>query len=542
MAIGRHVFVLLSALVLSWGLERCEATGKFSFEVHHMFSDAVKQNLGFDNLVPEEGSLEYFKVLAQRDLFRGRGLASNNEDSPLTSAEGNLTVFVSFLGSLHYANVSVGTPATWFLVALDTGSDLFWLPCNCGVTCISDLKDAGFPQSVPLNLYSPNTSSTSSSIRCSDDRCFESERCSSPSSSVCPYQVSESTTTTSTGTLLQDVFHLVTEDVDLKPVEANVTLGCGQRQTGLFQNFQAVNGVLGLGVKDYSVPSLLAKAKLAANSFSICFGRVIGVVGRISFGDKGYTDQSETPFISVEPSTAYGVNVTGLSVGKKAVGFSMFAQFDTGSSYTHLREPAYSAFTKAFNSRALDIRTPSDPQFPFEFCYNLSPNATNITFPPIDMTFEGGSVMSIKNPFVTIKTEGGGRMYCLSIVKIEDLSPNIIGQNLMAGYRIVFDRERMVLGWKRSNCFEDESLTSAPPAEFGDSPPPPSESEGPSPPESEAPSPPTESNPLLRSPPPPPLVFTTTPPSDSTESPGSSGVANVSPLGSLLLLSLLAFL
>ncbi|WZZ17141.1 hypothetical protein YC2023_110230 [Brassica napus] len=486
MAIGRHVFVLLSVLVLSWGLKRCEATGKFSFEVHHMFSDAVKQNLGFDNLVPEEGSLEYFKVLAQRDLFRGRGLASNNEDSPLTSAEGNLTVFVSFLGSLHYANVSVGTPATWFLVALDTGSDLFWLPCNCGVTCISDLKDAGFPQ------------------------------------------VSESTTTTSTGTLLQDVFHLVTEDVDLKPVEANVTLGCGQRQTGLFQNFQAVNGVLGLGVKDYSVPSLLAKAKLAANSFSICFGRVIGVVGRISFGDKGYTDQSETPFISVEPSTAYGVNVTGLSVGKKAVGFSMFAQFDTGSSYTHLREPAYSAFTKAFNSRALDIRTPSDPQFPFEFCYNLSPNATNITFPPIDMTFEGGSA--------------GGRMYCLSILKIEDLRPNIIGQNLMAGYRIVFDRERMVLGWKRSNCFEDESLTSAPPAEFGDSPPPPSESEGPSPPESEAPSPPTESNPLLRSPPPPPLFFTTTPPSDSTESPGSSGVANVSPLGSLLLLSLLAFL
>ncbi|KAJ4866740.1 Uncharacterized protein Rs2_51730 [Raphanus sativus] len=42
-------------------------------------------------------------------------------------------------------------------------------------------------------------------------------------------QVSESTTTTSTGTLLQDVFHLITEDVDLKPMEANVTLGCSQR-------------------------------------------------------------------------------------------------------------------------------------------------------------------------------------------------------------------------------------------------------------------------------------------------------------------------
>ncbi|KAJ0253613.1 Eukaryotic aspartyl protease family protein [Hirschfeldia incana] len=545
MAVARHVFLLLSVLVLSWGLEKCEATGKFSFEVHHMFSDAVKQNLGFDGLVPEEGSLEYVKVLAQRDrLIRGRGLASNNEETPLTSAEGNLTVFVSFLGSLHYANVSVGTPATWFLVALDTGSDLFWLPCNCGVTCIRDLKDAGFATSVPLNLYSPNTSSTSSSIRCNDDRCFQSRQCSSPSS-VCPYQVSESTTTASTGTLLQDVLNLITEDADQKPLEANVTLGCGQRQTGLFQNFQAVNGVLGLGVKDYSVPSLLAKAKLAANSFSICFGRVIGVVGRISFGDKGYTDQSETP-LSIEPSTPYGVNVTGLSIGEKPVGFSMFAQFDTGSSYTHLSEPAYSAFTKAFNSLSFDIRRPSDPRFPFEFCYNLSPNATNITFPPIDMTFGGGSVMSIKNPFVSIQTEADGRIYCLSIVKVEDLGPNIIGQNLMAGYRIVFDRERMVLGWKRSNCFEDESLTSAPPAEFGDpSPPPPEsddeappppESEGPSPPDFETPPPPTESNPLLRSPPPPPLVFNTNPRD-------SSGAASVSSLASqlLLLLTLLAF-
>lgn len=33
--------------------------------------------------------------------------------------------------SLHFANVSVGTPPLSFLVALDTGSDLFWLPCNC---------------------------------------------------------------------------------------------------------------------------------------------------------------------------------------------------------------------------------------------------------------------------------------------------------------------------------------------------------------------------------------------------------------------------
>jgi hypothetical protein len=32
---------------------------------------------------------------------------------------------------LHYALVTVGTPGQTFMVALDTGSDLFWLPCQC---------------------------------------------------------------------------------------------------------------------------------------------------------------------------------------------------------------------------------------------------------------------------------------------------------------------------------------------------------------------------------------------------------------------------
>lgn len=43
--------------------------------------------------------------------------------------------------SLHYANVTVGNPSSWFLVALDTGSDLFWLPCDCS-SCVSALRSS----------------------------------------------------------------------------------------------------------------------------------------------------------------------------------------------------------------------------------------------------------------------------------------------------------------------------------------------------------------------------------------------------------------
>ncbi|KAG7560451.1 Peptidase family A1 domain [Arabidopsis thaliana x Arabidopsis arenosa] len=528
MDVARQVFVLLSVLVVSWGFERCEAAGKFGFEVHHMFSDAVKQSLGLDYLVPEQGSLEYFKVLAHRDrLIRGRGLASNNEETPITFDGGNLTVSIKLLGSLYYANVSVGTPPSSFLVALDTGSDLFWLPCNCGTTCIRDLEDIGVPQSVPLNLYTPNASTTSSSIRCSDKRCFGSKKCSSPKS-ICPYQISYSNSTGTTGTLLQDVLHLATEDENLTPVKANVTLGCGQKQTGLFQRNTSVNGVLGLGIKDYSVPSILAKANITANSFSMCFGRVIGNVGRISFGDKGYTDQEETPFISVAPSTAYGVNMTGVSVGGDPVDIRLFAKFDTGSSFTHLLEPAYGVLTKSFDDLVEDRRRPVVPEFPFEFCYDLSLNATSIKFPLVEMTFVGGSKIILNNPFFTARTQEGNVMYCLGVLKSVGRKTNVIGQNFVAGYRVVFDRERRILGWKPSLCFEDDSL----------------ESTTPPPPETEAP------EPSVSAPPPrslPPAVSATPPPIDprnSTRNPGTSGAANLIPLTSqlLLLLPLLVFI
>ncbi|KAF6175725.1 hypothetical protein GIB67_022727 [Kingdonia uniflora] len=32
---------------------------------------------------------------------------------------------------LHYTWIDVGTPAVSFLVALDAGSDLLWVPCDC---------------------------------------------------------------------------------------------------------------------------------------------------------------------------------------------------------------------------------------------------------------------------------------------------------------------------------------------------------------------------------------------------------------------------
>ncbi|KAI3839017.1 hypothetical protein MKW92_006241, partial [Papaver armeniacum] len=69
---------------------------------------------------------------------------------------------------------------------------------------------------------------------------------------------------------------------------------CGQVQTGLFLDGVAPNGIFGLGIDKTSVPSILSSQGLIANSFSMCFG--FDEMGRIKFGDKGSSDQNETPF------------------------------------------------------------------------------------------------------------------------------------------------------------------------------------------------------------------------------------------------------
>lgn len=74
----------------------------------------------------------------------------------------------------------------------------------------------------------------------------------------------------------------------------SICCSCGQVQTGAFLDGAAPNGLLGLGMGDVSVPSILAKEGLTSNSFSMCFGA--DGLGRITFGDNSSLVQGKTPF------------------------------------------------------------------------------------------------------------------------------------------------------------------------------------------------------------------------------------------------------
>ncbi|XP_058098305.1 aspartyl protease family protein 1 isoform X1 [Magnolia sinica] len=448
-----HDFLLFSFVIslsaFAWAPRPSDGLSTFGFDLHHRFSDTVKRWAGFRaDEWPDKGTFDYYTALADHDrILHGRHLSSRNDNQTLTFYDGNTTIST---GSLHYALVSLGTPNVTFLVALDTGSDLFWVPCDCkqcGPTSFVDIE---------FNIYSPNRSSTSKRVPCSNKLCEAQSKCTGAGSN-CPYTVAYmSANTSSSGILIEDVMYLTTEDSNHEAVDAQIVFGCGQVQSGLFLDGAAPNGLFGLGMGKTSVPSILSTAGLTADSFSMCFGQ--DGFGRIIFGDKGSLDQEETPFNPRDPIRfpLYNVSVTGLRVGTSLTNSNFSAIVDSGTSLTSLADPAYTHLSESFNSQVLDNRRSPDPKIPFEYCYYINPNENSTMIPNVSLTMKGGGQFSVFVPIAVVAQY----VYCLAVVKSSDL--NIIGQNFMTGHRIVFDREKSVLGWKKFDCYDVENSTTLP--------------------------------------------------------------------------------
>ncbi|KAM3709862.1 hypothetical protein ACJW31_02G206400 [Castanea mollissima] len=447
-------YMLLVLLLLGLNSRICHGLGSFGFDIHHRFSDPVKQILGFEGL-PEKGSVEYYVAMTHRDsIIRGRHLAASNNQSPvpLTFANGNGTLLIDSLGFLYYANVSVGTPSVSYLVALDTGSDLFWLPCDCNNSTCETSFQTSSGQVVNFNIYSPNASSTSNKVSCNSSIYCDPNQCTSANSD-CAYSAVYHSNMSTSGILVEDVLHLITDDDQSKVVDAPITLGCGKNETGIFLNGFAPNGLLGLDLGNISVPSTIARKGLGPNSFSMCFGS--DGTGRINFGDNGTSEQKETSFTDEPSFPIYNISITQINVGANVSEMEFSAIFDSGTSFTQISDPVYTFISKTVTEK----RHSSDSQIPFEYCYDMSANQTSFMFPTMNLTMKGGEQYYLTNPTEVFSTKGG-YVYCLALLKSTNI--NIIGQNFMTGYRIIFNRDKMILGWKPSNCYNDSNLNTSP--------------------------------------------------------------------------------
>ncbi|KAF3790991.1 Aspartic proteinase-like protein 1 [Nymphaea thermarum] len=389
----------------------------FSFELHHKLSDRVR---------------EWVRSTS--------GVSVDNWPQRVPNTTTPFSIMIGFSAAvilpqaahlcLYYAMVEIGTPAVKFLVALDTSSDLFWVPCQC-IQCANSTP--------PLSgVYSPNISTTGRYLPCSSDLCDSPALCSG-TNSQCPYTFDYvSPNTSSSGVLVEDVLHLITEDSQPKAINPSVVFGCGQNQTGDLLRLPAQIGLFGLGfgLGNVSVPSILANYGLIADSFSMCFG--CDGFGRINFGDKGSSDQQETPFFVNESDPSYQINVTGIRVGASDISIpqTLLPVFDTGTSFTHLSNPLYTAIGDSFHKLVKEPRSTLNSTTPFEYCYDIC--SYPIFVPSINITMSGGANFIVLNPTALITSQSN--------------DSDIIGQSFMTGHRIVFNREMGVLGWKELNC------------------------------------------------------------------------------------------
>ncbi|XP_028771909.1 aspartic proteinase-like protein 1 [Neltuma alba] len=449
-------FRFVLCLLLAKGLVEGTVALTFSSKLIHVYSDEAKavwasrsKNLSVESW-PKRNSSEHFRLLLGNDLTRQRMKLGSQYDF-LYPSEGSETLFFdNDLDWLHYTWIDLGTPNVSFLVALDAGSDLLWVPCDC-IECAPLSANYYNGLDRDLSEYSPSLSSTSRHLPCSHQLCDPNSKCKSPKEPCFYTSQYYSTNTSSSGLLIEDKLHLKSygKHVAQSSVEASIVLGCGRRQSGDYLNGAAPDGVMGLGPGSISVPSLLAKAGLIKDSFSICLNE--NDSGRILFGDQGHASQQYTPFVPVNGEfVAYVVGVESFCIGSsclKETGFQ--ALIDTGTSFTYLPDEVYklvvSEFDKEVSASRVNLR-----QYPWDSCYNVSSHELD-NISTVKLTFSKNQTFRIHNPMFTSPSNQDYTIACLTILQTDD-DYGTIGQNFLKGYHMTFDRENLRFGWSSSNC------------------------------------------------------------------------------------------
>ncbi|KAJ9190557.1 hypothetical protein P3X46_001744 [Hevea brasiliensis] len=335
----------------------------------------------------------------------------------------------------YIVRAKIGTPAQTMLLAMDTSNDVAWLLCSGCVGCSSA-------------VFNSAKSTTFKTLGCQAAQCKQVPNAIC-GGKACTFNMTYGSSSIAAN-LSQDNITLATDSVP------GYTFGCITKATGRSVPPQ---GLLGLGRGPLSL--LSQSQKLYKSTFSYCLPsfRSLSFSGSLRLGPIGQPKRIKTTPLLKNPrrSSLYYVNLVAIRVGRRVVDIPPSALafnpttgagtiFDSGTVFTRLVTPAYTAVRDAFRKRVGNATVTSLGGF--DTCYSVPIVAPNIKF-----MFSGMNVTLTPENLLIHSTAGS--ITCLAMAAAPDNVNsvlNVIANMQQQNHRILYDVPNSRIGVARERC------------------------------------------------------------------------------------------
>ncbi|KAK7261271.1 hypothetical protein RIF29_27580 [Crotalaria pallida] len=403
--------------------------------------------------------------LRARDLVRHRRMLQQSSNGGVIDFPVQGT-FNPFEVGLYYTKVQLGTPPVEFHVQIDTGSDVLWVSCS---SCSGCPQTSGLQ--IQLNFFDPGSSSTSSLISCTDQRCnsgVQSSDATCSSQNQCSYTFQYGDGSGTSGYYVADYMHFSTlfEGSISTNSSASVVFGCSNQQNGdLTKADRAVDGIFGFGQQDMSIISQLSSQGIAPRVFSHCLKGDNSGGGILVLGEIVEPNIVYTPLVPSQPH--YNINLQSISVNGQTlqIASSVFATsnnrgtiVDSGTTLAYLAEEAYDPFVNAINAAIpQSVRTVVSKG---NQCYLITSSVSDV-FPQVSLNFASGASMVLRPQDYLIQQSSvdGATLWCIGFQKIQGQGVTILGDLVLKDKIIVYDLAGQRIGWANYDCSQSVNVT-----------------------------------------------------------------------------------
>ncbi|GFP82046.1 aspartic proteinase asp1 [Phtheirospermum japonicum] len=377
--------------------------------------------------------------------------------SEMKPNSGRSTIFLPITGNVHplgyyTVTISIGNPPAQFVLDVDTGSDLTWVPCKGSPTPSYDPKSGNIvfcndPECLALGTLGRDVATVG--------------QCTLPEE-PCIYEAHYADGGSSKGVLVKNSFPFKFRNG--KAIAPQLAFGCGNHKNDEHSIHQSLDhkGILGLGKGALGIIKQLSNMGAIRNVVGHCLSSY-GRGGFLFLGDDFLPNSGIVWKQLLSPAEHYSLGSADLLFDGKATNTKdLKIIFDSGSTYTYLRSKAYGTLLGLINNiligSPLKVVT-QDNTLPL--CWGVGKPFKFIGevaryFKPLALSFTGvENVQFHIRPEYYLIISGHGNV-CLGMLNgtemgLQDM--NVIGDISMQDKLVIYDNENGKIGWAAvSSC------------------------------------------------------------------------------------------